>query len=403
MTTHPPSWQRAAAADGDVPAAALPIAADRPIPVHAPAPEDAREPDPIPRWFRRGVVFVGCTVVLFLVGSWAFSQLGRFWYTLAFAFFIGLAMEPLVNRLERRGIRRGAGTGIVLGGLILGTVAFFAVFGNLLVTQLAELIRSVPQLVDTALEWVNNEFGTDLTPTSLLSSVGLSTSDLANAATTVGVGVIGFVTQTIGLLFSGLMMLLFAFYFAADGPKLRRTIASWLPPSRQRQFITIWDISTAKAGSYVISRGILAFISALAHGVFFAVIGLPYWLPLALWVGFVSQFIPTIGTYLAGALPIVIALVLGEPFVALAVLVFILIYQQVENLILTPRVTQQTLEVHAAIAFGSVIVGGILFGATGALLAIPVVAIVIAIMDTYGKRYEIVSEVSDDSAGSAPP
>ncbi len=403
MTTHPPSRQRAAAADGAVPAAALPIAADRPIPVHVPAPEDTRESDPIPRWFRRGVVFVGFTVVLFLVGSWAFSQLGRFWYTLAFAFFIGLAMEPLVNRLERRGIRRGAGTGIVLGGLILGTVAFFAVFGNLLVTQLAELIRSVPKLVDTALDSVNNEFGTDLTPTSLLSSVGLSTSDLANAATTVGVGVIGFVTQTIGLLFSGLMMLLFAFYFAADGPKLRRTIASWLPPSRQRQFITIWDISTAKAGSYVISRGILAFISALAHGVFFAVIDLPYWLPLALWVGFVSQFIPTIGTYLAGALPIVIALVLGEPFVALAVLVFILIYQQVENLILTPRVTQQTLEVHAAIAFGSVIMGGVLFGPTGALLAIPVVAIVIAVMDTYGKRYEIVPEVSDDSAGSAPP
>jgi predicted PurR-regulated permease PerM len=383
--------------------AALPIAADQPIPVHAPASEDTRETDPIPRWFRRGVLFVGLTVVLFLVGSWAFTRLGVFWYTLAFSFFIGLAMEPLVNRLERRGIRRGAGTGIVMGGLILGTVFFFVAFGNLLVTQLAELIRSVPALVDSALDWVNNEFGTDLTPTSLLSSVGLSASDLANAAANVGVGVLGIVTQAVGVLFGGLMMLLFAFYFAADGPKLRRTIASWLPPSRQRQFITIWDISTAKAGSYVISRGILASISALAHGVFFAIINLPYWLPLALWVGFVSQFIPTIGTYLAGALPVIIALVVGEPFVALAVLVFILVYQQVENLILTPRVTQQTLEVHAAIAFGSVIAGGILFGPTGALLAIPVVAIVIAILDTYGKRYEIVPEVSDSPGGSAAP
>jgi len=248
---------------------------------------------------------------------------------------------------------------------------------------------------------VNSEFNTNLSQDTILESLGISTGDLANAAANIGVGVVGVITSTVGILFNGLMMLLFAFYFAADGPRLRRTVASWLPPSRQRQFVTVWDISTAKAGSYVISRGILAVISAAAHGIFFVIIGLPYWLPLALWVGFVSQFIPTIGTYLAGALPIVIALVLGEPFIALGILIFIIIYQQVENLILTPRVTQQTLEVHAAIAFGSVIVGGALFGATGALLAIPVVAIVLAVMETYGKRYQLVPEVVDaDVTGS---
>lgn len=338
-------------------------------------------------------MFTGVMIVGFLIGTWAFTRLGSFWYTLAFAFFIGLAMEPIVNRLERRGIRRGMGTGIVLGGLLLGTAVFFAVFGNLLVTQLAELLRSIPELVDSALVWANERFGTDLNRDNLLEAIGISTADLANAAADVGAGVIGFVAQTIGLLFSALMMLFFAFYFAADGPKLRRTVASWLPPARQRVFLTVWELSTAKAGSYVISRGILAIISAAAHGVFFLLIGLPYWLPLALWVGFVSQFIPTIGTYLAGALPVIIALVIGEPFMALGILAFIIVYQQVENLILTPRVTQQTLELHAAIAFGSVIVGGILFGATGALLAIPVVAIVQSVVETYGRRYTLVPEL----------
>ena len=378
-----------------VPSEVLPLAADTVEPVPAVSPDDTRESDPVPRWFRRGAVYIGFVVVSFLVGSWAFTRLGWFWYVLAFAFFIGLAMEPIVNRLERRGIRRGAGTGIVLGGLILGTIVFFWVFGSLLVDQLAALIRNIPALVDSVIEWVNAEFNTDLSQDTILDSLGISTGDLANAAANIGVGVVGVITSTVGILFNGLMMLLFAFYFAADGPRLRRTVASWLPPSRQRQFVTVWDISTAKAGSYVISRGILAVISAAAHGVFFVIIGLPYWLPLALWVGFVSQFIPTIGTYLAGALPIIIALVHGEPFIALGILIFIIIYQQVENLILTPRVTQQTLEVHAAIAFGSVIVGGALFGATGALLAIPVVAIVLAVMETYGKRYQLVPEVAD--------
>jgi predicted PurR-regulated permease PerM len=371
----------------------LPLVADQPQVVGPASPEDTRTSDPTPRWFHRGVVYIGFVVVAFLAASWAFTRLGGFWYTLAFAFFIGLAMEPIVNRLERRGIRRGAGTGIVLASLILGTTAFFAIFGNLLLTQLAELISNIPGLVDEALLRVNEQFSTDLTRDTLLASVGISTVDIANAAADLGVGVLGLLGQAIGLLFSGLMMLLFAFYFAADGPKLRRTVASWLPPNRQRVFLSVWDISTAKAGSYVISRGILALISAACSAVFFAIIGLPYWLPMALWVGFVSQFIPTIGTYLAGALPIVIALVLGEPLMALAILIFVTLYQQVENLFLTPRITQQTLEVHAAIAFGSVIVGGTLFGATGALLAIPVVAIVLSVMDTYGKRYDLVPEL----------
>jgi predicted PurR-regulated permease PerM len=384
--------------DAFVDASALPVLADEPSVAVEPAPEDTRDSNPVPPWFRRGIVFAGFVVVAFLVGTWAFTQLGGFWGTLAFAFFIGLAMEPIVNRLERRGLKRGLGTGLVLGGLILGTTLFFAVFGNLLVSQLAALISNVPDLIDSAIAWVNQEFGTNLSEDTLLDAVGVSTADLANAAADIGIGVVGIVASTVGVLFNGLMMLFFAFYFAADGPRLRRTIASWIPPSRQRVFTTVWDISTAKAGSYVISRGILALISAAAHGVFFVIIGLPYWLPLALWVGFVSQFIPTIGTYLAGALPIIIALVLGEPFLALAILVFIIVYQQVENLILTPRVTQQTLEVHAAIAFGSVIVGGILFGATGALLAIPVVAIAQAVFETYGKRYQLVPELAGASA-----
>jgi predicted PurR-regulated permease PerM len=385
-----------------IPTDALPVIADT-VPAGPIATAvDPRESHPVPVWFRRGVVYVGFVVVAFLVGTWAFTRLGGFWSTLAFAFFIGLAMEPIVNRLERRGLRRGAGTGIVLMGLILGTVLFFVVFGNLLVTQLAALLSNVPALLDSAIAWLNDSAGTELRRETLLDSLGISTADLAAAAADLGVGVIGIVGQAVGVLFSGLMMLLFAFYFAADGPRLRRTVASWLPPSRQRVFTTVWDISTAKAGSYVISRGILALISAGAHAVFFVIVGLPYWLPLALWVGFVSQFIPTIGTYLAGVLPIVIALTVGEPFLAIAILVFIIAYQQVENLILTPRITQQTLEVHAAIAFGSVIVGGILFGATGALLAIPVVAIVLSVMETYGRRYELVPELVAPVPASGP-
>ena len=77
---------------------------------------------------------------------------------------------------------------------------------------------------------------------------------------------------------------------------------------------------------------------------------------LALWVGVVSQFLPVVGTYLAAALPLVVALI-DSPTKALVLLVFVLIYQQVENYVLLPRITARTMDLHPAIAFGAAIAG----------------------------------------------
>jgi predicted PurR-regulated permease PerM len=176
-------------------------------------------------------------------------------------------------------------------------------------------------------------------------------------------------------------------------------VASWLTPKNQRTFLTVWDISVQKAGGYVISRGLMAVVSAFFHGIAFAILDVPYWLPMALWVGLVSQLIPTIGTYLAGALPVLLCLVQGSWVKAIIVLITVVLYQQVENYFVQPRITKSTMSIHAAVAFGSVIVGSTLFGATGALLAIPVVATLQSIVTTYGRRYELVEELGGDLDG----
>ncbi len=346
----------------------------------------------LPPWFRRAVVLVLVLAAASRIVVWGFGQLTSFWYLVFFSFFLGLAMEPPVNKLEERGVRRGVGTFMVMGGLILAAVAFFAVFGALLADQLSELIRSLPGLLTTILEWSNERFGTQLDPNQILKDLGFTASNVANIARDLGVGILGVLGTAIGWVFSLFTILLFSFYFAADGPSFRRTIASWLPPSKQRTFLTVVDISTQKAGGYVISRGLLAMISAVFHGVAFFLLDLPYWLPMALWVGLVSQFIPTIGTYLAGALPIIIALVEGDPIKALLVLAVVTGYQQVENYFVAPRVTRSTLEIHPAVAFGSVIAGAALFGVVGALLAIPVVATIQSVVSVYGRRYALVEE-----------
>jgi predicted PurR-regulated permease PerM len=112
---------------------------------------------------------------------------------------------------------------------------------------------------------------------------------------------------------------------------------------------------------------------------------------LAVWVGLVSQFIPTIGTYLAGALPMLIAFTVN-PWYALWVLIFVLVYQQFENYVLQPKLTAKSVDIHPAVAFGSVIAGTALLGAVGALIAIPAVATLQAFLGAYVKRYAVTDD-----------
>lgn len=375
------------------------IGSQRPTPPEVPAqsmPRGATAPAThggLPPWFRQAVV----TVILFVLLTWAavdtFVALSGFWYTLFIAFFIGLVIEPAVNRLTARGMRRGSATGLVMGGVLLAAALFFMTFGGLLASQLAGLIRQVPTLLQQLIDWINHRFATNYTATDVLNQLGIGAADLAKTARNVGLGLLQVLGQAVGVVFSTFMILLFTFYFAAEGPQLRSTIASWIPPARQRTFLTVWAISTEKAGGYVISRSLMAVVSAIFHGIVFALLGVPYWLPMALWVGLVSQFIPTIGTYLAGALPTLLALSSGSWVKSLLVLGSVVIYQQLENYYVQPRITRSTLQIHPAVAFGSVIVGTSLFGATGALLAIPVVATLQSVVSTYGRRYELLPEL----------
>ena len=117
---------------------------------------------------------------------------------------------------------------------------------------------------------------------------------------------------------------------------------------------------------------------------------MPYWLPLALFCGVVSQFIPTVGTYIGGALPVLFAWGDRGWAYAVAVLVFIIVYQQIENLILSPRISQRTMDINAAVAFLAVLAFGSLFGAFGAFLALPVTASLQAIFRVYTKRYDLI-------------
>jgi predicted PurR-regulated permease PerM len=151
-------------------------------------------------------------------------------------------------------------------------------------------------------------------------------------------------------------------------------------------------LTVQKTGGYVGARVVLALVSGVCSGIVFALIGLPYWLPLAMWTGIVAQFVPTIGTSLAVTLPALVGALSPNPWLGAIALAWGLLYQQVENLTLEPRISARAVDVNPAVSFGAVLMGTALFGIAGAFLAVPVVAMLLALVSIYAKRYDLATE-----------
>jgi predicted PurR-regulated permease PerM len=144
---------------------------------------------------------------------------------------------------------------------------------------------------------------------------------------------------------------------------------------------------------------ILAAINAITTGIVFVIIGMPYWLPLALWTGIVAQFVPTIGTYISIILPVIVGLLSPNPWLGVIALAWAIAYQQVENLTIEPKISAKAVDVNPAVAFGAVLLGAALFGVAGAFLAVPVAAMLLSMLDIYGHRYELLPRVEKKVGG----
>jgi predicted PurR-regulated permease PerM len=299
------------------------------------------------------------------------------------ALFLALAMEPGVTRLTGRGWRRGPATGLILGGVLVFTVGFLAAAGSVFVNQASDLIDRGPKYVRDIEEFLDDELGISFDADRVVREIEDASGDAAaSSALDITVG-------AFEAFFEIVTVIVFAIYLTVDGPRLRRALCSRLAPRRQEIVLQTWELAIDRTGAYLWSRTILAAISAAVTYVFLLALGIPSALALAVWVGVVSQFIPTVGTYLAMVLPLVVAFQ-ESPADALWVALFLIAYQQVENYVLMPRITKRTMEVHPALAIGTVFAGALLLGGVGAVLALPATAVIQSLVSAYTTEREVV-------------
>jgi len=338
-------------------------------------------------------------ILITLLALWAAGEMSTLLSMLAISFFFSLAMQPAVMWLvDRYEWKRGAAVGVIYLSGFVATILMILVLIPA-ITQLASGIgeSGAEWLTDASL-WVENTFDVEIWTPGTGEEIAQETEDaLVNWAKGAFGSLLGVATSGIGLIFNLATIAMFTFYFTADAPRLQRSILSHMSPANQRRVGWTWDEAIRQTGGYFYSRMLLMLINGTGFFFTMILVGMPvgFALPLAIFGAFVSVFIPAIGTYIGGAVPIFLTLAVQGLTAALIVLAYVLIYQQVENYWLSPVISSKTMTLNGAVAFGAALAGGAVAGPMGAFVALPVAALVISLTSNFAKSYEVVYNPED--------
>lgn len=324
-----------------------------------------------------------------VAGVWLLLRVRGLVFMLFVALFLSIALEPAVSVLVRRGWRRSLATAAVMFAALVVSLAFIASVIPLFISQAIAFSNALPGYLETAQEFLARFIDVSLIDDRIRDQINDLGGLLADYGGSVAGGLFGIGSALFNFLFQSITIGLFTFYMVAEGPKLRRTVLSFLNAERQREVLRIWEIAVAKTGGYVYSRLILAVVSAGFTSAVLSLLGLPYAVALGVWVGALSQFVPVVGGYIALVVPVLVAL-FQNPLDAVWVVVALLGYQVLENFVIAPRITARTMSIHPAVAIGAVIVGGSVMGATGIVLSLPVAATLQAFVATAATRHTLV-------------
>jgi predicted PurR-regulated permease PerM len=345
-------------------------------------------------------------IVVSLAFLWAVDQARHLVSMLAISLFFGLALVPGVNQLhQKRGWRRGAAVWFIYGVGLVVLLLMTLVLIPAIVRLADEIGRNGTQWLTSLDQWTFSNFHLHVASASAAKDAVVTTQEFLEQWSSKLTGAAGSaVTTGISLVISVATIATFTFYIAADFPRLQRGLLSWFGPSHQERLGWTIDQSITQVGGYLYSRLLLTAINGTGFFVTMVAVGMPARLgiPLAIFGGFVSEFIPNIGTYLGGAIPIGLTLAIEGFVPALIVLAYVVVYQQLENYWLAPKISAKTMELNGGLAFGAALAGGALFGPMGAFTALPVAALISSFIKNYRRSHEVVYEsqyARDDSRG----
>ncbi|MDN5767262.1 MAG: AI-2E family transporter [Humibacillus sp.] len=327
------------------------------------------------------VGFVGALGVLVAYAAvQAIGQLGTVITLLVISFFLTLSLNPLVEALTRSRLARGWSVAIVsLGAMGVLALILWVVIPPV-ATQSTELANNAPGFLSDLLK---NPWVQDMDHRYQVIAKIQEEVDKRVADGNLWVGVFGGVLDIGKVILSGVFGVLTVFvltlYFLSTLPSIKHAAYSLVPASRRPRVISLAEEIMRRVGSYAIGQVSVAAINAFCSWIMMTVIGLRFAAVLAVAVGLLG-LIPMVGATLGAAVVALVAF-FDEPKKALIVIVYFVIYQQIENYAVMPRIMQRTVSVPGVLTVVAALIGGTLGGVVGALLAIPVAAGLLLLYD----------------------
>ena len=343
---------------------------------------DAQTPEVKIHAFRIG--FVGAIgVLLALLLGGIVGQLGTVILYVALALFLALGLDPVVSWLQRHDVPRWLAILLVFVVVIGVFVALIATIVPIVVEQTTRIIDDWDSIVEGVqnsdfVAWIASIGGEGLSLDSAINSAVDWLGDPANLGALTG-GILAVGAGIAGGLTGAVIVLILMLYFLASLEAMKRYAARFVPASHRTSFRSVAEEVTGSVGRYVIGQVSLASINGILSLVFLSIIGAPFPILLA-FIAFLASLVPLVGT-LTGAIIITLVCLTASPATAIAAGIYYLIYMQVEAYVLSPRIMTRAVAVPGALVVIAAVAGGTLGGVLGALVAIPVAASLIIIVE----------------------
>ncbi|MET0740489.1 MAG: AI-2E family transporter [Candidatus Nanopelagicales bacterium] len=292
------------------------------------------------------------------------------------ALFLAVGLNPVVQFLEHRGMRRGFGVLVVFLGFALFMLLFGLTVLPSIVDQVVNLVQNLPDYIgDLQDNKTIRDLDEDFQVLDRLQEAVQSNSLFENVLG----GVVGAAQLLASAAFKFLTVLILTLYFLASFPSLKALAYRTAPASRRPRVEALGDEILSRAGGYVIGQLAIVTCAGITTYVFLRILGAPYAAALALVIA-VFDLVPMVGATI-GAVVVSILVATQSLTEGIACLIFFIIYQQVENYLIYPRVMKHAVNVHPAAALVAALVGGGLLGFAGAILAVPTVAAIQLILE----------------------
>jgi predicted PurR-regulated permease PerM len=310
----------------------------------------------------------------------ALASVSQIFVLILIALFLATGLNPAVEALRKRNMSRSTAVTVIFSSVILFVVFFALVVVPPVISQGTHLIENAPQLLkdlikNETINKLNNQFGLIDTLQLKLKSI---TSDGALLITTFG-GVIGVGKSVLSGFFTFVTILVLTLYFITSLPQAVNLGLSLVPASRRDRVGRLTNAVIARVGAFVGSQILIAAMAAVFVTVLAVILGMPS--PIAIgMIVLVAALIPLIGHFLGCGIVTLIALTQSVWIGVIAFTAYV-VYVQIENYIVTPRIMKRTLAVPGAVTIIAALIGSSLLGLVGGLLAVPVAASIILILD----------------------